>query len=130
MSFKNADGRQYVLAAVVKVDHEDMVAGVVPFAALPAGARVVGGEIDVITAFDSTTNALSIGDADSATAYASAVDLKTVASTALSVPDKFVTDANKDLIATVAQTGTAPTTGLAYVTIQYVVAGKANEVQG
>ena len=130
MSIKNADARQYVLAAVVKVDYEDMAAGAVPFAELPAGAHIVGGEVNVVTPFNSTTNALSVGDSGSATRYANAVDLKTAARTALTANNVYVTDTTKNLIGTIAQTGAAPTAGLAYVVIQYVVPGKAHEVQG
>jgi hypothetical protein len=122
--------RQYPLVAVIELTFADLAAGANLAAQLPPGAIVVGGEITVNTVFDSTTNTLSIGDAGSATRYASAVNLKSAARTALTLTGYKVTDANKDLLFTYAETGAAATAGAATVVLNYVVAGRAHEVFG
>lgn len=97
---------------------------------LPAGAVVVGGDIQVLTAFNSaTSDTLSIGDSGSATRYASAVNIKTAARTALSVPARQVSGTEK-VLAVWTGSGTAPTAGQVLVTLQYIIPGRSVENQG
>lgn len=97
---------------------------------LPAGAVVIGGDVQVLTAFNSaTSDTLSIGDSGSATRYASAVNIKTAARTALTVPARQVSTTEK-VQATWTGAGTAPTAGLVLVTLQYIIPGRAVENQG
>lgn len=132
MAIKKADGRQWVIAAVVKVEAADVEAGGQVVADLPAGARVVGGYIVVDTAFDSTTNTLDVGDSGQVDRYTSAapVDLQTLGDTALTVDGSLTDDSTKYIVGTYAETGTAPTVGSARVIIEYVEDDRANEVQG
>ena len=58
---------------------------------LPLGAVVIGGDIVVVTPFNGTTNTLSLGDPTLGTRYATTVDLKTAARTALTVTGFFNT---------------------------------------
>lgn len=97
---------------------------------LPAGAIVLDGDVKVLTAFNSaTTDTLSIGDSGSATRYASAVNIKTAARTALTVPARQVSGTEK-VVATWTGAGAAPTAGLVHVSLQYIIPGRAVENQG
>ena len=97
---------------------------------LPAGAVVLGGDIQVLTAFNSvTSDVLSIGDSGSATRYASSVNIKSAARTALTVPARQVSSTEK-VLATWTGTGTAPTAGQVLVTLQYIILGRSVENQG
>lgn len=97
---------------------------------LPAGAVVIGGDIKVLTAFNSaTSDVLSIGDASSATRYLSAQSIAAAARTALTVPARQVT-ATEKVTATWTGVGAAPSAGLVHVTLQYIVPGRAVENQG
>lgn len=97
---------------------------------LPANAILAGGDVVVKTAWNSATTAtLKLGDAADDDRYtASAVDLKTLGRTALTVTGYMhPAELLKTLIA---QTGAAATAGAARVTIQYYVAGRAAFSQG
>lgn len=98
---------------------------------LPAGAIVIGGDIQVLTATNSGTSAtLSIGDSGSATRYtASAVSTQSAARTALTVPARQVSSTEK-VLATWTSSGTAPTAGSVLVTLQYIISGRSVENQG
>lgn len=97
---------------------------------LPAGAIVIGGDIKVLTAFNSgTSDTLSIGDSGSATRYASAVSIASAARTALTVPARQVSSTEK-VTATWTGSGAAPSAGQAHVTLQYIIPGRAVENQG
>lgn len=95
---------------------------------LPPNAIVVGGNVAVETAYNTTSTAtVSLGDADSANRYASAVNIKTAAITALTLP-AFRTSGN-DLELTVALADAAATQGKVTVHVMYLIADRANEVQ-
>lgn len=97
---------------------------------VPANAVLIGGDITVLTAWNSgTTATLSLGDAGSSTRYASAVDLKTAGRTLLTFTGYKHTTTEK-LKALFAQTGTAATAGKARVRVEYFVEGRSTEVQG
>lgn len=97
---------------------------------LPAGAVVLGGDIQVLTATNSGTSAtLSIGDSGSATRYANAVSTQSAARTALTVPARQVSSTEK-VLATWTSAGTAPTAGQVLVTLQYIIPGRSVENQG
>lgn len=97
---------------------------------LPANAILVDGDVVVKTAWNSATTAtLKLGDAADDDRYtASAIDLKTVGRTALTVTG-FIHSAEV-LKALIAQTGAAATAGAARISIQYYVAGRAAFSQG
>lgn len=97
---------------------------------LPVGGTIVGGEIIVETAYVGPTAAtLSVGDAGSATRYASAVDIKTAARTALTLTGLRATDGAGDVILRVSTTVAVATAGKVTVRILYTIQNRANEVQ-
>jgi hypothetical protein len=92
---------------------------------LPEGSVIVGGEVVVETAgVGPTAYTVSLGDSSSATRYASAVDLKTAARTALTLTG-YRTSENLRL--TIASTVANATAGKATVRVQYSIPNRANE---
>lgn len=93
---------------------------------LPYGSQVIGGDIVVKTASNAvTTNTLSVGDSALATRYATTVDLKTAARTALTITG-FKTAA-AGLRLTFAQTGGAATLGTVKVSVMFTIDKRAHE---
>lgn len=132
MAIKKNSARQELVVAHLTLGFADPTTyGVAENAFdIPANAVITGGDIVVGTAWNSATTAtLSLGDSGSATRYASAVDLKTAARTALTVTGLKYTVADF-LKALVAQTGTAATAGSARICIHYYVEGRAAFSQG
>lgn len=120
---------QYPSVVFVEVTNSDWAAAIAEaIHKVPPKAQVVGGDIVVETVFNSTTNTVSVGDSGSATRYASAVDLKAAARTALTLTGYKYTTAT-DILATYAQTGTAPTQGKARIAIHYIVLDRGHEVE-
>lgn len=131
MALKKDAGRQPTQVAILNINFADPTAyGTAEDAIeLPLGAIVTGGDITVVTAFNGTTNTLSLGDATLATRYASAVDLKTVARTALTITGFVTTSTEKFIRALLAQTGAA-TAGQLRIHVSYVLPGRAWYAQG
>ncbi len=98
---------------------------------LPGNAILVGGDVTVLTPWNSATTAtLKLGDAADDDRYtASPIDLKTAGRTALTVTGYRHT-VQEMLKATVAQSGTGATAGVARISIQYYVEGRAAFAQG
>jgi hypothetical protein len=97
---------------------------------LPPGAVIMGGAVIVETAYAGSTAAtLSVGIAGSTTALANAVDLKTVARTALTLTSPLLCNAGSNVRLTMAYTVANATAGKARVRIDYTVDGRINEVQ-
>lgn len=95
---------------------------------LPYGARIIGGEVLVDTAFNPGTSlVLDIGDAITGNRYVNDVDLKVVGRTAL-VPTGYVSDGGAVTI-TPTLVGAAATQGAARLSLQYVIKGRAGQVQ-
>lgn len=93
---------------------------------LPEGAVVVGGDVVVETAgVGPTAYTVSLGDSGSATRYASAVDLKTAARTALTITGYRTTE---NLRLKIASTVANATAGKATVRVLFVLPNKANEM--
>jgi len=102
--------------------------GAGPFDAikLPKGARVVGGQLTVVTVGnDSGVQTLAIGDSGSATRYLGATSIKSAARTAL-VPTGY-TGTGEDIRFTLVNTNGDATTGKVVVDVLFVIDGKANE---
>lgn len=92
---------------------------------LPENSIIVGGELVVETAFDTASYAVVIGDSAVADRYLATADRKAAARTAL-VPTGYRTaGANLRIGITNADVCTA---GKATVRVQYVITGRANEV--
>jgi hypothetical protein len=93
---------------------------------LPPGATVIGGSVDTTVAFDAATFNVTVGDADDPDRYLGTTDVKAVGSEPL-VPTGYVgTGQNIELTFNAAD---VCTTGTATVRVEYVVAGRSNEVQ-
>lgn len=90
---------------------------------LPAGMRVYSLNVDVTTGSTGTTYAVNVGNNTSATAYASALDTKAVANTAVAVTVLDAASAgvgNNDAVILAASTVTAVATGgVMQVTVSY-----------
>lgn len=95
---------------------------------LPAGARVIGGELVITEVFNSTsTDTISVGDSGSATRYLGATNVRATGRTAL-VPTGYKTTAPADVLLTWASGGGTPTTGAGFLTVMFIMDGRANEV--
>ena len=96
---------------------------------LPYNANVIGGEVIVETAYATSTAAtISVGDATSATRYASAVDMKSAARTALTLTGYRHATGENVRIAVNATVANA-TAGKVTVRVLYTIQGRAQEVQ-
>jgi hypothetical protein len=103
-------------------------AGVFEAVFLPPSSQIVGGDITVIAVSNDTgTATISVGDATSATRYASAVNLKAAARTALTLTG-YQNLAGENLRVTLANANGNATAGKVKVTVEYI-SGKTNEVQ-
>jgi hypothetical protein len=129
---KYKSGRQEIIAAMLGFTFADITASGVAENAIevPEGAIVVGGDIVVLTAWNTTgTATLSLGDAGSATRYANAVNLKAAARTALTLTGykHSVTEWLKALVTTADLNANA---GEARITLHYVRDGRVAFSQG
>lgn len=93
---------------------------------LPPGATILSGSVDTTEAFDAATYQVTVGDADDASRYLSATDVKSVGSTAL-VPTGYV--GNGQNLEVIFNAADVCTTGSATVRVVYTVADRSNEVQ-
>jgi hypothetical protein len=97
---------------------------------LPPGAVLTGGAVIVETAYAGSTAAtVSVGIAGSLTALANAVDMKTVARTALTLTSPLLCNTGQSVRMTIAYTVANATAGKVRVRLDYTVDGRANEVQ-
>lgn len=94
---------------------------------LPPNSVVTGGYVMRDEAFDAATYNISVGDSGSATRYLASTDLKAVGATAL-VPTGFVNTSGLN-IELVFDAADACTTGQATLVVEYIVLGRACEVQ-
>lgn len=127
-TLKPSNGRQYPLFAEVTINVANMTDTGVAVAAikLPTNAMVTGGRIVTDTAFDAATATLAVGDAGSAARYLADGNIAATGVVAL-VPTGYVSDGS-DLIVT--PTFADPVTvGSVRVQVEYVIAGRAHEVQ-
>ena len=100
---------------------------------LPAGAIPIGGDIKVITAFNSTTSdVLRIGISGTTEMFLpNTTSLQSAARTALTVPNWFASTTTK-VIATWTAGGAANANpaGQVIITLQYIINGRSVENQG
>lgn len=133
MPIKKNAGRQELIVATMLIAFGDPKAYGAAEAAidLPGNAVPVGGDVMVITPWNSATTAtLKLGDAaDDDRFTATPIDLKTAGRTALTITG-FKTPAAQAINALLAQTGAAATAGLARVTVHYYVEGRSAFTQG
>ena len=132
MAITKDSGRQHVQTAYLTINYGDPTAyGTAEDAIeLPPGAEVIGGEVVVTTAFNSTTNMITLGDVTTANRYANAVDLKTAGRTALTLTGFVTTTTERFIRANLAQTGGVPTAGSVRIRVDYTVPARATQAWG
>lgn len=121
-------GRQWPLVAIQSFDYTELENGAAVAAVkVPGGSRVIGGFVQVLTAFDGTTPTLDVGDGTDPDRYtASVVDLTAAGRTALTLDGvAYSTPDYVDLSFVV--TGT-PTQGEGLLVVEYVMDSRSNEV--
>lgn len=94
---------------------------------LPPNSVVTGGYIMRDEAFDAATYNVTVGDSGSATRYLGSTDVKALGATAL-VPTGFINESGLN-IELVFDAADACTTGQATLVVEYIVLGRACEVQ-
>ena len=97
---------------------------------LPTGARVVGGEVVVEVVWTNTAT-IDVGDATDPDEYTASgvIDLEVLARTALDLTGFKTTEVERDILLLGNFSVSDSTTGQLYIRIDYVVEGRANEVQ-
>lgn len=131
MAILKDSGRQYPLVAKVDFTQPDLPTGTAVLAVdLPGGARVIGGQIAVTTAFDSaTSDTLTVGDGTTADRYAAGVNGQVAGVTALT-PDELANGATSaGVYITNTAAGAEGTAGVGFLEVHYVIEGRANEAQ-
>lgn len=133
MAIKKNSGRQELIVAHLTIGFADITTygTAEPAFDLPGNAVLAGGDVTVLTSWNSATTAtLKLGDAADDDRYtAAAIDLKTAGRTALTITG-YKHPVAEALKALVAQTGAAATAGKARISIQYFVEGRAAFSQG
>jgi len=130
MAITKSDARQWPLAEIIRITYADLDASApVPLADLAGGEMVTGGSVTVVTPWDSGTSAtLDLGDADDDDRYTStAIDLATAGRTALTLTGD-VQSVHTELLATLAESGTAATAGEAVLEFTVIREGRQSEV--
>lgn len=133
MPITKNSGRQEVISAFVDFTFADIPTTATAYAAMdiPQNAIVIGGELTVNTAWDTATSAtLSVGDVTLATRYATTVNLKAAARTALTLTGFTHSNTQKVLNGTTAFVGAAATAGAARLRVDYIVKGRVGFSQG
>ena len=115
-------GTQYPLVGFQTFALSQLTAGsAVGAIKLPAGARVIGGELVITEVFNSTsTDTIAVGDAGSGNRYLTATNVRSLGRTAL-VPTGYKTTAPGDVTLTWASGGGTPTTGAGFLTVMYII---------
>lgn len=132
----NLDARQCIGSAIFELTSAQFLArGNVIDLRGPPGSQVIGGDIVVGTAFNTTgSDTLSIGDADVANRYANAVNLKSAARTALTVTGFKYTASGATVKPFLRLTRTraddGDTAGLVRVRVDYVTLDKSEWTEG
>ena len=125
---KLANGRQYVMMAEQVITAAEMNESTVPVAAvkLPYGAVVVGGAVIVDTGFDAATATIDVGDSTTGNRYLNDGNIAAAGVRTL-VPTGYVSDGAE--ITVTPTFADAVTEGSIRVQVQYVITGRAQEVQ-
>lgn len=133
-----ATTRSYVLCVAAEFSYDDFTSGTgLPFCTLPIGARVLGGFVDITTAWDSSvSDTLEIGDSTDPNEYVSALDAQSVATTEFSLSNLFdaagsitpaIVAATDEILIEITSSGTAATAGAGNAAMFYVDLTKADE---
>ena len=124
-NFRTDTGRQELIVAISQPDSDSIneSASVVMFQ-VPGGSIITGGHLVPDGDYDATTATMSLGDANDATRYLAATNIKAAAETKLTTDGIEVNDDETDILATFAISG-IPTTGGARVAIEYYEIGRS-----
>ncbi len=133
MSIKKNDGRQPRVCAMVDFTYDDMSAldgSLEDAVEAPQNAVVVGGMVDITTAFNSaTSDTLTVGDSDDDDRYITGLNAQTTGVTAFTIDGhKYANQSNIGIGITGA--GAAPTAGAGTLYVEYVVTSRAKFTQG
>lgn len=130
MAITEDRGRQTVLSAMVHFTYADFTSGSATAAVtLPGGAHVVSGQLVVTTAWNSATSAaIEVGDTSAVDSLMSSQDVKTAAGVWDITPYTGAYSAKEDITIELTEVGAA-TAGAGYLVINYVIDGRAVEVQ-
>lgn len=133
MALRKPAERQDLIVATVDFTFADLptTAVLVDAFDLPPNAVVAGGDIVVTTVWNTgTTATLGVGDVTSNTRYASGVDLKTAARTALTITGFTNTITQKQIKLLPTYVGGAATAGAARVTLHYYIKSRGTHPGG
>lgn len=120
--------RQTILCAERDFDYTDFVSGTAkPLVYLRPGTQILGGFVDITTAWDSATSAaMTVGDTegtDDVDRYKTSFSIKSTGLTALVAPiTTGIVETSEALTATVTVVG-APTTGAGRLVVWYIESG-------
>lgn len=112
--------------ATVDFGASDLAERTVVVIPLPPGARVTGGSFTRHVAFDTAGYDVTVGDTTDEDRYLTTGDLKALGTTAL-VPTGYV-GVGENIVLNITSDDVC-TTGSATLLVEYVVDGRANEVQ-
>ncbi len=129
MSITKDNSRQAPAVAVVDFTYEDFGASGTIEAAIdmPAGAQVIGGDITISEAFNSSvSDTLTVGDVTVTDRYKAGINGQSTARTAL-IPTGFeITSTQKTIGIKWTGSGDAPTAGAGRLVVEYVQNGRAD----
>ena len=127
---KNPD-RQWPLRAKVTFTQADVPTGVaVSMIDLPGGARVIGGQVGIVTAGDSTTSdTITVGDGTTADRYVAAVNGKATGVSALAGDELDHATGQGAVYLTNTQVGGEGTAMVGFLEVEYIIEGRGNESQ-
>jgi hypothetical protein len=114
--------------AAVDFGKTNTSATIFEIAALPAGARVVGGSFERLVAFDTASYTVTLGDAGDVDRYLASADLKALGTTPLLLLAEAVTPQATSPVEFAVTNADVCTTGQGRITILFVVDGRGNEI--
>lgn len=127
MTIAKDSGRQEVISASVGFSWDDFTAldgTIEPAITLPQGAVLIGGRVVIDEVFDDTTSdTLTVGDADSAARYVAGVDAQALAATPL-VPTGLAMIAPTDVTISVTNVTGDTAGGSGRLEVEYRIAGR------
>ena len=122
--------RQEVIAAYVDFAFGDLTTGTeVDALLLPANARVVGGQVDITTAWDSATSDVVVVGIGTETLLSS-TSIAALGSTLFDDSQAIKTTAETEVTLAWTGVGAVPAAGAGVLTVLYVVEGRACFTQG
>lgn len=123
--------RQQSRWATVDISYADLTSAAAADAIkLPVGAVVVGGSVNVTTAFNSgTSDALVVGDSAVANRYKSSYSIQATGRTALVPTGYVVLSTTRAIQITWTGAGTAITAGALRLEVEYIVPGRGDAIQ-